>query len=113
LTHNLENDAAELKVMMVRVLESNAELTERMSILEKAQKNPFNFWEDREFPSVLDEQTVTSLNNEVSDTLTLGTLQHHPAMNAFEEDLSKSWVYQRSLVRGPRTFSIATSKRLT
>ena len=56
--------------------------------------------------------TITKLDADTPKLSTIDGPKGHPAF-AFEEDLSKSWVYQRSLIRGPRTFSIATSKRLT
>jgi hypothetical protein len=112
--HNLENDAAELKVLVVRVLESNAALAERMSILESSQTISVSTRRDYETTSVLSQKTIKGPNNEVPGAnLSLVTNQHAPIAHAFEEDLSKSWVYQRSLARGPRTFSIATSKRET
>lgn len=98
--------------MMVRVLESNAALAERMSLLETAQMNSVSLWGDHDSVSVLDQWTDRAPRNDASDLITYGTAQFHPTY-AFEEDLSRSWVYQRSLGRGPRTFSIATSDRLT
>jgi len=68
--------------------------------------------EDHGSASALNQWPARTLRTEATDSITFGTAQH-PATSAFEEDLRKSWVYQRSLVRGPRTFSLATSKRLT
>jgi hypothetical protein len=74
--------------------------------------NSASLWGDHESVSVLDQWTAITPRNEAPDLITSGTAQGHPAY-AFEEDLSKSWVYQRSLGRGPRTFSVITSDRLT
>jgi hypothetical protein len=112
--HNLENDAAELKVLMVRVLESNAVLAERMSNLESSQASSVDIRRDYEIASVLSEETIKGPDTDSSDpNLRLDTNRYIPVAHAFEEDLSKSWVYQRSIARGPRTFSIATSARLS
>lgn len=111
-THNLENNAAELKVLMVQVLESNAALAERMSLLETAQMNSVSLWEDHDSVSVLDQRTTRAPRNDTPNLIASGTAQFHPTY-AFEEVLSKSWVYQRCLGRDSRTFSIVSSDRLT
>jgi hypothetical protein len=111
-THNLENDTAELKVMMARLLESNAALAMRMPFLETAQMKFVSLREDHGSASPLAEWLASTFRTEDADPITFGAAQY-PTESAFEEDLIKSWVYQRSFVRGPRTFSIATSTRLT
>ena len=68
--------------------------------------------EDPGSASALAEWPASTPRTEDADPITFGAAQY-PTESAFEEDLSKSWVYQRSFVRGPRTFSIATSTRLT
>jgi hypothetical protein len=98
---------------MVRVLESNAALAKRMSILESSQEISVPR-RDYESASVLSGETIKGPSTDASDqNLSFNTNQHVPIKYAFEEDLSKSWVYQRSIIRGPRTFSIATSTQLT
>ncbi len=67
---------------------------------------------DHDATSAFEKSTITELDAATTEPSTIDGPKGHPAF-AFEEDLSKSWVYQRSLIRGPRTFSIATSKRLT
>jgi hypothetical protein len=68
--------------------------------------------EDPGSASALAEWPASTPRTEDADPITFGAAQY-PTESAFEEDLSNSWVYQRSFVRGPRTFSIATSTRLT
>jgi len=111
--HNLANDAAELKVMMIRVLDSNKALAERMAILESMPwQHSLEVRQDQEAASACGQDTAAGPDDDSPEFYPLDGPKGHPAF-AFEEDLSNSWVYQRSLVRGPRTFSIATSKRLT
>ncbi|KAE9363827.1 hypothetical protein N431DRAFT_521181 [Stipitochalara longipes BDJ] len=111
--HNLANDAAELKVMMVRVLNSNKALAERMSMLESVQwQHSPQKRRDYKTASAFGQDTIAEPDADIPESFVPEAPKGHPAFT-FEEDLSKSWVYQRSLIRGPRTFSIASSKRLT
>lgn len=97
---------------MTQVLESNAAIAERISLLETAQMNSVSLWGDHDSVSVLDQRTTRAPRNDTPNLIASGTAQFHPTY-AFEEDLSKSWVYQRCLGRDFRTFSIVSSDRLT
>jgi hypothetical protein len=57
--------------MMVRVLENNAVLAERISLLETAQMNSVSLWGDHE--SVLDQWTATAPRTDAPDLITYGT----------------------------------------
>ncbi|KAN0104822.1 hypothetical protein V8E51_010567 [Hyaloscypha variabilis] len=99
--HNAANDAAELKVMMVRVLDSNKALAERMSMLESLQwQQSIDVQRDDSTTSAFEKGTITKLDADTTKLSIIDGPKGHPAF-AFEEDLSKSWVYQRSLIRGP------------
>jgi hypothetical protein len=71
-------------------------------------------WRGKGSMSILTRQTMRT-----TDTLSILSAYkeegrgHLPVRHPFEEDLNRSWVYQRAMVRGPQTFSIATSTKLT
>jgi hypothetical protein len=76
---------------MVRVLESNAALAERMSIFESSQAISVNPRRDYESASVLSQETIKGPSTDTSDqNLSLNTNQHVSVKYTFEEDLSKS-----------------------
>jgi len=94
-------------------MDSNKDLAERMSILESVQwQHSLGVRQDHEAASAYGQDIPTGLDVDNLESCPIEGPKGHPAF-AFEEDLSKSWVYQRSVARGPRVFSIATSKRLT
>jgi len=98
---------------MVRLLESNEALVDRISIMERSAMSSISL-KGQDSASLLQEgftrdTIVRSSNSDSSNE----SGQYVLGLRAFEEDLNTSWVYQRSLLRGPRTFSIATSTQLT
>lgn len=99
---------------MLRVLDGNEKLAERLSVLERSQTMSITSHQAHEGASVVTQSTIretkiTTLNSYSPES----TTEHLPVTFTFEADLRNSWVYQRSHTRGPRTFSLATSTQLT
>jgi len=68
----------------------------------------------KSLPSISSQAEVRSpLDAPSCSTSGHQTTEFLPTSRTFEEDLYRSWVYRRSLARGPRTFSLATSAQRT
>lgn len=109
---NAEIAAGELKRLMGRVLESNALIAERMSIVETSIARSAITCRDDVSTSVLSQQTIRVGANPASILDCTDGSKYIPVRHAFEEDLRLSWVYQRA-ARDPRPLSFATSTQLT
>jgi hypothetical protein len=97
---------------MGRVLESNALIAERMSIVETSIARSAITRRDDECTSVLSQQKIRVEANPVSILDSADDSRYIPVRHAFEEDLRRSWVYQRA-ARDSRPLSFATSTQLT
>jgi hypothetical protein len=99
---------------MVRVLESNEALAERMSMVETRMATSIVTRQQNETVSILSQATVLGPTAfPAGQTSGSENFPSDGAAYSFEEALSTSWVYRRSIARGPRTFSIATSTQWT
>ncbi|KUJ15228.1 uncharacterized protein LY89DRAFT_783417 [Mollisia scopiformis] len=109
-----EISATELKVLVVRVLEGNHDLSKRMSIMQKSIVGSIYSSENHDTVSLAD--TTTGLDGTSNDPLPVAQPNlRHPVIRAFEEELNSSWVYQKSRGRRARArpFSMSSSAQLT
>jgi len=99
---------------MVRVLESNETIAERMSRIETNIACSTVTRRDNDSMSVITQQTFRGRGSlDLFSNGKVGISEHFPVRHAFEEDLQHSWVYRRAVGRGSRALSIATSTQLT
>jgi hypothetical protein len=98
---------------MVRVLESNESLAHRMSLMASSMAMSTISHRNHDSASILSEETVQRSSDAASSsTLSQESTQYTLIEHAFEEDLQKSSVYQRSTSQDPR-FSIASSAQVS
>lgn len=100
---------------MLQVLQSNHDLAERMSRLEKSSMSSRTN-DDNDAESLISQETVLPLASRSADQQDgeFDGPAHFPTfVFTFEEDLHTSWVYRRSKQRGPETYSITSSTCLT
>jgi hypothetical protein len=100
---------------MARLLESTSGLSERISHVEcSLEMAATHHTVGNRLSSVSSQEKGRSpFGTSSRSTADDQTAESAPAVRTFEEDLYRSWVYRRSLARGPRTFSLATSTQLT
>ncbi|KAF8855042.1 hypothetical protein BDZ45DRAFT_805355 [Acephala macrosclerotiorum] len=111
-----EISATELKVLVVRVLEGNLDLTNRMSIMQKSIAGSTYSHDNHDTISIADTiPGVSATANDITSAETVQSNLRHPVIRAFEEELNSSWVCQKSRRwrARARPFSIASSAQLT
>ncbi|KAN0106677.1 hypothetical protein V8E51_009553 [Hyaloscypha variabilis] len=115
-THKAEKSANDLKALVAQILESNALLASRMSVVEKnvAASTVKGKRASTSRSSIHSQSTIHSLRT-TKDRPSGGDHSTHSHFSpfTFEKVLQRSWAYQRAATRGPRTFSLASSTQLT
>lgn len=106
--------AAEVKILVASVLESNKFLARRMSLLER-NLLPTSLSDGyRDSASVFSSGTARA--QRYSTVQLNGDEESHtqqPFTFQFEPDLNSSWVYRRNQARGSNTFTITSSTRMS
>ncbi|KAE9373078.1 hypothetical protein N431DRAFT_482208 [Stipitochalara longipes BDJ] len=115
-TYKAEKSANDLKALLAQILDSNALLASRMSVVEKnvAASTIKGKRTSTSRSSILSQNTIRSLGrNKDRSSGSDHSAQSHFSPSAFEKILERSWAYQRAAARGPRPFSLASSTQLT